>query len=167
VRLGRSKGQILAILAALMLVLVALWRAGLPTGLGLALGFAVVVSAIHQLMLIAGFLPQSILTLRYTGTDWWLTLASGDTVRAELTGLRIVLPWLVSVHFKTARGCYSCVVLRDQVTKTEHRRLRVAILQQPIESGALGRWRNLAIARWYQYRIHWVRRLGRIIQGVM
>ncbi|MFN3236854.1 MAG: protein YgfX [Pseudomonadales bacterium] len=159
--------QTLCILAAFVFALWGLWLANLSLPLSLAFGFALFVSALQQLMLIRGLLPQSIQALRCTGKDWWLTLASGTTVRAELVGLRIVLPWLVSINFRTARGNHHCVVVKDQVSQTEHRRLRAAILLQPVKRSAMARLWRLAVTRWHQYRIYWIRRLGRIVQGVM
>jgi hypothetical protein len=63
-----------------------------------------------------------------SGNDWWLTLASGERVRAALRPFAFVHPRLVILHFRLADGGRSHIVLpADALEPAPFRRLRVRL----------------------------------------
>ncbi len=148
--------------------LLGVWLTHLSTPLSLAFGFAALVSATHHWLWLSGRLPQSVQAIRYKDGQWSVELKNGRTEAVQLTRNRVVLPFLISLSFKSAHGNIPCVIFIDAVSVTEHRRLRSAVIQEPIVPSQVER-RILSLTEswWHQNRIRWLGRLQRIVERVM
>ena len=145
---------------ALIPALVGIWSTTIDLLLQLALSWALVVGLWFYLACLAGKQPDSIRRVQFDADTWWLTLNNGRVYAAQLCGPVVILPALVSVHFRYGRRKVNWVVAADSVTATQHRKLRVALLVNCQSQQS-------TIARWYQYGVARIRQLRGVVQSVV
>jgi hypothetical protein len=59
--------------------------------------------------------------------EWWLTTASGQTIRVRLIATAFVHPLLTVLPFRAARGRHAVILTPDAVDTDSFRRLRVRL----------------------------------------
>lgn len=145
-----SKTLMLVTLVAGLLSLMGIGLSNLHWPLAAALTFAVLVSCSFHILCLLGKIGSSIRQVQYFGEGWWISLADGRTLKADLAGPIVVLPYLVRLGFRVGNERFDWVVLASSLSQTEHRRLRVTLRQLPAR---YQRFSSLAVTRWYKDRI--------------
>lgn len=132
--------------------------ASMQLSLPLTLAFALAVSlgTFHHMNCLIGFDRLSVRRAEFADGTWWLTFSNGRLVKAKLKGRVVVLPLVTSAQFSFGGEQITWVVAADSVSITEHRRLRVILLQDSVEFDATIR---STVSRWYQSGISWLPRL--------
>ena len=93
----------------------------------IAISFAALVGATYHIGWLMGLQPTSIRRIQFLDGTWWLTFQDGRLSKGTLVGPVVVLPWMISARFRVRGRLIDWLVTADMLTKTEHRRLRVAV----------------------------------------
>ena len=114
------------LLATHLLALVSLYLSGLNPGLIGFLSLAIVCHGVHvyrQSYLLVG--SDVVRQVLHKNSRWFLVMADGRQIAADLTGDIIVLEWFVSLQFRHGSKAYPVVLWKDSANQDELRHLRV------------------------------------------